>query len=236
MNLPPLVTGRLIRRYKRFLADVLLDSGEAITAHCANPGSMMGLSAPGSRVWLSVSDDPKRKLRHSWKLIEVDFGWIGPQLVAIDTAHPNRLAEEAIGQGLIPELAGYETLRREVAYGKNSRIDLLLTGAGRPVAYVEVKNVHLMRQPGLVEFPDSVTSRGAKHLEELGDMVEAGHRAVMLFIVQMQGERFAIAGDIDGAYQAALERAVARGVEVLVYVCDVGVDHITVRGRIPFAA
>jgi sugar fermentation stimulation protein A len=236
MNLSPLVTGRLIRRYKRFLADVLLDSGETVTAHCANPGSMLGLSAPGSRVWLSVSDDPKRKLRHSWKLIEADFGWIGPQLVSIDTAHPNRLAEEAVGQGLIPELSGYGTLRREVAYGRNSRIDLLLTGEGRPVAYVEVKNVHLMRQPGLVEFPDSVTSRGAKHLEELGDMVNAGHRAVMLFMVQMQGERFAIAGDIDRAYRAALDRAVARGVEVLVYVCNVGVDRITVHGRIPFVA
>jgi sugar fermentation stimulation protein A len=236
MNLPPLITGCLIRRYKRFLADVLLDSGETVTAHCANPGSMMGLSAPGSRVWLSVSDDPKRKLRHSWTLIEVDFGWIGPQLVSIDTTNPNRLAEEAIGQGLIPDLAGYETLRREVAYGRNSRIDLLLSGEGRPAAYVEVKNVHLMRQAGLVEFPDSVTSRGAKHLEELGDMVDAGHRAVMLFIVQMQGERFAIAGDIDGAYQAALERAIARGVEVLVYACDVGVDRIAVRSRIPFVA
>jgi sugar fermentation stimulation protein A len=234
MKLPPLVTGRLIRRYKRFLADVELDTGEIVTAHCANPGSMMGLSAPGSRVWLSVSDNPKRKLKYSWKLIEADFGWAGPQLVSIDTGHPNQLAEEAIRAGVIAELCGYSTLRREVTYGKNSRIDLLLSEAGRPDAYVEVKNVHLMRQPGLVEFPDSVTSRGAKHLEELGDMVEAGHRAVMLFVVQMDGTRFAIASDIDKAYGAALERATARGVEVLVYVCRLGLSEIVIDRRIPF--
>lgn len=235
MKLPPLVTGRLIRRYKRFLADVELDTGVAVTAHCANPGSMMGLSAPGSRVWLSVSADPKRKLKHSWKLIEADFGWRGPQLVSIDTGHPNALAEEAIRAGVIAELGGYSGIRREVPYGRNSRIDLLLSEPSRPDAYVEVKNVHLMRQPGLVEFPDSVTSRGAKHLEELGDMVEAGHRAVMLFVVQMEGERFAIASDIDKAYGFALERAMARGVEVLAYVCRLAPDEIAVDRRIPFA-
>jgi sugar fermentation stimulation protein A len=235
MRLPEMVTGRLIRRYKRFLADVLLDSGETVTAHCANPGSMMGLSAPGLKVWLSVSNDPKRKLKHSWKLVEVDFGWRGPQLVSIDTGHPNALAEEAIRGGLIPELAGYATLRREVGYGRNSRIDLLLTGEGRPDAYVEVKNVHLMRQPGLVEFPDSVTSRGAKHLAELGDMVDAGHRAVMLFVVQMEGERFAIARDIDPAYGAALDLARARGVEVLVWVCRMSTEEIVLDRPIALA-
>ncbi len=239
MKLPPLITGRLIRRYKRFLADVELDSGEVVTAHCANPGSMMGLNAPGIPVWLSVSDDPKRKLRYSWKLAEIDFGWCGPQLVSIDTGHPNTLAEEAILAGLIAPLAGYGTVRREVRYGRNSRIDLLLsggdeTGSQRPDCYVEVKNVHLMRQPGLAEFPDSVTSRGAKHLEELGDMVEAGHRAVMLFVVQMAAERFAIASDIDSAYGKALERAMARGVEVLVHVCMMATDRIVLAGSIPF--
>lgn len=234
MKLPPLVTGRLIRRYKRFLADVELDDGAVVTAHCANPGSMMGLSAPGSRVWLSVSNDPKRKLRHSWKLIEADFGWIGPQLVSIDTGHPNALAEEAIRAGVIGELGGYSMLRREVRYGKNSRVDLLLSGEGRADAYVEVKNVHLMRRPGLVEFPDSVTSRGAKHLDELGDMVDAGHRAVMLFVVQMQGDSFAIAPDIDRDYDQALRRAMARGVEVLVYVCRLALDEIVIERRIRF--
>ncbi len=233
MKLPPLVKGRLILRYKRFLADVELADGAAVTAHCANPGSMMGLKAPGSAVWLSVTDDPKRKLKHSWKLIEVDFGWRGPQLVSLDTGHPNRLAEEAIMAGAIPELAGYATLRREVAYGRNSRVDLLLTAPGRADAYVEVKNVHLMRRPGLVEFPDSVTARGAKHLEELGDMAEAGRRAVMLFVVQMQASSFSIAGDIDRAYDAALSRAMARGVEALVYVCAVTEAEIIITHRIP---
>ncbi len=233
MKLPVLVKGRLIQRYKRFLADVELADGTVVTAHCANPGSMMGLKEPGSNVWLSMSDDPKRKLRYSWKLIEVDFGWKGPQLVSLDTGHPNRLAEEAIVAGVIPELSGYGSLRREVAYGRNSRVDLMLTDAERPDAYVEVKNVHLMREPGLVEFPDSITSRGAKHLEELGDMAQAGHRAVMLFVVQMEGSRFSIARDIDKAYDAALTRAMARGVEVLVYVCAVTESAITITHPIP---
>jgi sugar fermentation stimulation protein A len=235
MKLPPLVAGRLIQRYKRFLADVELADGTLVTAHCANPGSMMGLNAPGSSVWLSVSDDPKRKLKHSWKLIEVDFGWQGPQLVCLDTGHPNRLAEEAIRAGAIPELSGYSILRREVRYGRNSRIDLLLSDPERADAYVEVKNVHLMREPGLAEFPDSVTARGAKHLVELGDMVEAGHRAVMLFVVQMDATRFAIAADLDKTYDAALVRAIGRGVEVLVYVCAVTRDEIAITRRIPFA-
>ncbi len=234
MLLPPLVSGRLIQRYKRFLADVELDTGQIVTAHCANPGSMMGLSAPGMRVWLSVSDDPKRKLKYSWKLAEVDFGWKGPQIVSIDTSHPNKLAEEAIRADVIGELAGYAVLKAEVKYGKNSRIDFLLSAPDRALAYVEVKNVHLMRTPGLVEFPDSVTSRGAKHLEELGDMVEAGHRAVMLYVVQMDGDAFAIAHDIDKAYGVALARAMGRGVEVLVYVCRMSVGEIAIERRIPF--
>ncbi len=236
MQLPPLVSGRLIRRYKRFFADVALDDGAVVTAHCPNPGSMLGLNTPGARVWLSVSDDPARKLRHGWKLVEADFGWKGPQLVSIDTGHPNRLAEEAIGSGAIPELAGYGTLRREVPYGRSSRVDIVLSGQGRPDAFVEVKNVHLMRQAGLVEFPDSVTRRGAKHLEDLGDVAEAGCRAVMLFIVQMDAERFALAQDIDPAYARAFERAVARGVEALAYVCGVRLDAITVSHRIPIIA
>jgi sugar fermentation stimulation protein A len=236
MLLPPLVSGRLIRRYKRFLADVELDDGAVVTAHCANPGSMLGLNAPGARVWLSISSDPARKLKHGWKLVEADFGWKGPQLVSIDTGHPNKLAEEAIRAGAIPELAGYDTLRREVPYGRNSRVDLVLAGHGRADAYVEVKNVHMMRRPGLVEFPDSVTSRGAKHLDDLGDMAEAGHRAVMLFIVQMDGESFALADDIDPAYARAFDRAMQRGVEALAYVCSIGLDAITVSHRIPIVA
>ncbi len=224
-----LIPGRLVQRYKRFLADVILDTGEAVTAHCANPGAMLGLNAPGNRVWLSRSDNAARKLPWSWELVEAEFGR-GPELVGINTAHPNALVEEAIRDGTLSPLAGYATLRREVAYGRASRVDMMLTGEGRPDCYVEVKNVHLMRRPGLAEFPDSVTARGAKHLDELGDMVEAGHRAVMVFLIQYGGaERFALARDIDPAYGKAFDRARARGVEMLSYRCRLSPEAIVVE-------
>src|ERR1700732_928200 len=180
----PLVPATLIKRYKRFLADVVLPSGEEITAHVANPGAMIGLAAPGSRVWLSKSANAKRKLPYSWELVEVDLG-AGLDLIGINTAHPNLLIAEAIAAGAVPELVGYTATRREVNYGKNSRVDFLLEGPGRPPCYVEVKNVHLMRPPRLAEFPDSVTARGAKHLDELAGVTAAGARAVMLFLIQI---------------------------------------------------
>ncbi|MCK7614574.1 DNA/RNA nuclease SfsA [Roseibium sediminicola] len=218
----PLVSGRLVKRYKRFLADVLLDDGGAITAHCANPGSMLGLKEPGSRVWLSQSDNPKRKLKYSWEVIEADGA-----LVGINTAHPNKLVEEALEAGRIEGLTGYDSLRREVKYGKNSRIDILLERSEGARTYVEVKNVHLMRQPGLAEFPDSVTARGAKHLAELADMVAEGHRAAMVFLVQRPDcDRISLAGDIDPAYAAAFEAARAAGVEAYAIGCDVRLDGI----------
>ncbi|PTW61667.1 sugar fermentation stimulation protein A [Breoghania corrubedonensis] len=229
MKLPPLVPGRLIKRYKRFLADIEFSDGSMITAHCANPGSMMGLAMPGSRVWLSVSDNPKRKLSHSWELVEV-----GGVLVGVSTARPNALVEEAILVGAIAELSGYATLRREVKYGKNSRVDILLEDPERPTAYVEVKNVNLMREPGLAEFPDAVTARGAKHLVELGDMVAAGHRAVMVYLVQYPGaERFALARDIDPAYGEAFDIARSRGVEAVAIVCEITQDEIRAARPIP---
>ena len=208
-------------RYKRFLADITLESGAEIVAHCANPGSMMGLAEPGSEVWLSPNTNPKAKLDWRWELVRV-----GGDLVCINTAHANRVGEEAIGAGEIPELAGYASLRREVKYGQNSRIDILLEDDARPPCYVEIKSVTLRRpdgaHPGAAEFPDSVTKRGAKHLAELADMVDSGARAAMLYLVQRGDcDHFRLAADIDPAYAAAMTDARARGVEALCYECGV---------------
>ena len=148
----PLVEGRLIKRYKRFLADVTLAGGEEVTAHCANPGAMLGLTAPGARVFLSQSDNPKRKLQYSWEIVEADFGR-GLEYAGVNTAHPNAIVSEAVATGFFDEFSAYPSLRREVRYGVNSRVDILLAGGGLPDCYVEIKNVHLMREPGLAEFP-----------------------------------------------------------------------------------
>ena len=225
----PLIEARLIRRYKRFLADVEMPGGAIVTVHCANPGAMTGLAEPGMRVLLSRSDSKTRKLPLSWELVEVDGGWVG-----INTAHPNRLVAEALAANAIPELSGYATVRREVNYGRNSRIDLLLSDDNRPDTYVEVKNVHLSRQPGLAEFPDSPTLRGTKHLGELSDMAAAGHRAVMLYLVQ-RGDcsAFRLAADVDPAYAAAFAKAQAAGVEMIVYSCRLSPEEIVVAGRLP---
>jgi sugar fermentation stimulation protein A len=231
----PLLPATLVRRYKRFLADVVLPSGETVTVHCANPGSMTGLNAAGARVWLSRSDNPKRKLAHSWELVEVDFG-SGAELVGINTAHPNALAAEAIAAGAIAELGGYASLRREVRYGKSSRVDFLLEHPARPPCYLEIKNVHLMRRPGLAEFPDAVTKRGAKHLVELGDMAAAGARAVMLFLIQIaSAQRFALARDIDPAYGRAFDAARRAGVEAIAYRCAISRDGIEVIAPVAIA-
>jgi sugar fermentation stimulation protein A len=229
----PLIPATLVKRYKRFLADVVLPSGEVVTAHCANTGAMTGVALPGARVWLSLSDKASRKLAHSWELVEIDFGG-GAEIVGISTAHPNALVAEALAAGLIPELAGYSTLRREVKYGKNSRVDFLLEEPGRPPCYVEVKNVHLMRRPGLAEFPDAVTARGAKHLAELSAMVAAGARAVMLYLVQIgSATGFALARDLDPAYGTAYDAARAAGVEAVARRCRLTCEGIEVADAIP---
>ena len=228
-----LIPATLVKRYKRFLADVMLPDGTTITAHVANPGAMTGLAEPGARVWLSKSDSPTRKLPYSWELIEVDLG-AGLEVVGVNTGHPNPLVGAALAVGAIPELSGYDSIRREVKYGKNSRVDFLLEDAGKPSCYVEIKNVHLMRKADLAEFPDAKTERGAKHLEELGDMVERGFRAVMLYLIQIgSAERFALARDIDPKYGAAFDVARAAGVEAIAYKCAISCDAIDVRASVP---
>ncbi|MBN16427.1 DNA/RNA nuclease SfsA [Pelagibacterium nitratireducens] len=225
----PLTRGTLIRRYKRFLADVTLETGDIVTAHCANPGAMTGLAMPGLPVWLSKSDDPKRKLAHSLELVELPTGIVG-----INTAHPNRIVGEALRARAIPELAAYDGIRPEVKYAEKSRIDFLLTGQGLPDCYLEVKNVHLVRAAGLAEFPDSVTTRGARHLADLARMVGEGHRAVMLYLVQ-RGDctQFTLAADIDKAYARAFGEARAAGVEALCYATDITADAITLGDPLP---
>jgi sugar fermentation stimulation protein A len=229
----PLIPAMLARRYKRFLADVMLESGEMLTVHVPNPGAMTGLARPYSRVWLSDSDNPMRALRYTWELVETDLG-SGPEVVGVNTVQPNLLTAEALGTALIPELRDYPTVRREVKYGVNSRTDFLLEDPKRPSCYLEVKNVHLMRRPRLAEFPDSVTARGAKHLDELAAMADGGARSVLLFVIQISSaERFSVARDIDSAYAAAFDRARAKGVEMLAWRCKLNVEGIEIAAPVP---
>ncbi|MEP0941620.1 MAG: DNA/RNA nuclease SfsA [Rhizobiaceae bacterium] len=231
---PPLIEATLVQRYKRFLADVRLPNGEELTVHCPNPGAMMGLNDPGNRVWISDSQNPKRKLQYTLELMEVASPNGTQTLVGINTMHPNKLAAAAIEAGHIPELSGYDSMRREVKYGENSRIDLLLEGEGRFPCYVEIKNVHLVRQPGLHEFPDCKTARGAKHLDEMANMVAQGARAVMLYVIQREdGDAFALANDMDPHYAQAFENALAIGVEALAIRCKVSPEEIIACDPVP---
>jgi len=224
----PLIEATLIKRYKRFLADVELPDGSCKTVHCPNPGSMLGLKDPGNRVWISDSHNPKRKLRYTLELMEVDGTMVG-----LNTNLPNKIAREAIEAGLIEPLLGYENIKPEVKYGENSRIDLLLTAADKPDTYVEIKNVHLLRTRGLHEFPDSVTTRGAKHLVELTNEADRGNRAVMLFVIQrMDGNNFALARDLDPKYGVAFDAAMAAGVEAYAVRCEVSTEEIAVHDMI----
>lgn len=232
MNFPdPLIRGRLLKRYKRFLTDVELENGELVVAHCANPGSMLSLLVEGAEVWISPARNPDRKLKYTWEMIR-----IGEALVGLNTNLANKIVEEAINSGEIPELAGYETLRREVKYGKNSRIDILLESDGVPICYVEIKSVTMSRSHKLAEFPDSVTARGTKHLRELTDQVAEGKRAVMLYLVQREDcDRFSVSEDIDPAYAAGLVEAKKAGVEVLCFGCSVSPEAINVFGKVDVA-
>lgn len=218
----PLIPATLVRRYKRFLFDAHLESGEAITGSCPNTGSMLGLTTPGSKIHLTEHEGGTRKYRHALELVEADG-----TLVGINTGRPNRLVEEAIANGLLGSLGTYQILKREQKYGVNSRIDILLEDPTLGTAYVEVKNVHFRRAPGLAEFPDSVTSRGAKHLEELGDMAEAGHRAIMVYLIQRNDiDRLKICRDLDPAYATAFDRAMKRGVEACAIRCKITPNQI----------
>jgi len=230
----PLLRGRLIKRYKRFLADIELPDGETITATCPNTGSMKGLTTPGSTVWLSTSDSPTRKYRHTWELVEHDLGK-GPTVVGINTNHPNKLVTEAIEAGRIAPLKGYGSLRREVKYGsENSRIDILMEDARKGTCYVEVKNVHLRRTGDWAEFPDSVTARGTRHLGDLQAVAARGARAVMLYLVQRTDcARFRLAADLDPAYAAAFDAARAHGVEALCYGTAISETGVRLGDRLP---
>jgi sugar fermentation stimulation protein A len=226
----PLIRGRLRQRYKRFLADVTLDSGETITAACPNTGTMLGLTTPGLQVYLSRSDSPTRKYPHTLEIVvREDVGCIG-----INTIHPNKLVEDAIRRECVAKLSGYGTIRREVRYGQNSRIDLLLEGQGLPACYVEVKNVTLYRQAHHAEFPDCRTERGAKHLREMSDMVRAGQRAVMVYCIQGGNPvDFALTPDLDRDYYDTFRSAKNAGVEAIALTCHVSPDKIEVTGEVP---
>jgi len=226
---PKLISGTLIRRYKRFLADVQLDNGDIVTAHCPNSGSMQACCQPGRPVYLSMHDNPKRKLKYTWELIDMPTS-----LVGVNTQVPNRLTACAIAAGDVAALSGYETVRREVKAGANSRIDMLLEAAHRRPCYVEVKNCTLVTE-GLATFPDAVTVRGQKHLTELQALVADGFRCAMFFLVQrMDATAFAPADAIDPAYGQKLRQAAQHGVEVLVYDVAINLKHIRLNAPLVY--
>lgn len=227
----PLARGILVKRYKRFFADVALDGGAEVTAHCPNPGSMLGMNTPGLACWVSRSDDPKRKLAYTLELVEARPG----VPVGVNTGRANRLAAEALAAGAVPELAAWPTVRPEVRYGAASRVDFHLSGPDRPDLWLEVKSVTLSRTPGLAEFPDSVTARGLKHLEELSREVAGGARAVLLFLVQRADcTAVDVAADIDAAYARGLAAAAQAGVEVLCYDCQIDPTGLRLNRRLPW--
>ncbi|MBW7981453.1 DNA/RNA nuclease SfsA [Enterobacillus tribolii] len=229
---PPLQAARLIKRYKRFLADVETPQGEILTIHCANTGAMTGCATPGDTVWYSTSANPKRKYPHSWELTHTQAGdWI-----CVNTAQANALAAEAINENRIMELSGYTNLQREVRYGsENSRIDLLLQAEERPNCYIEVKSVTLLQQQGGY-FPDAVTLRGQKHLRELREQAEQGQRAVLFFAALHTGiDRVAPARHIDAQYADLLAQACAHGVEVISYGAEISSREIRLATRLPFS-
>ena len=232
MDLPPLERAVLVRRYKRFLGEVLFADGREETVHVPNPGAMLGLNTPGQTVWVSRSASLTRKLAGSLQLVEAHNG----ALVGVNTAHPNRLAAEALAADIIPGLAGYATVRPEVRYGEASRVDFLLEHPYRPPCWLEVKGVTLSRTPGLAEWPDCVSARATRHLAELTARVALGERAAVLFVAQRDDcDRLAAAADLDPTFARALDAASARGVEVLAYACAVTTEAVRITRTLALA-
>lgn len=226
---PVLIEGTLIKRYKRFLADASLPNGKTVTAHCPNSGSMKECSEPGRPVWLSESDNPKRKLRYTWEMIHMPGS-----LVGVNTLVPNRLVHRSVEAGVVKELRGYKDIRREAPVGKHTRLDLLLSKGRKKPCYVEVKNCTLVKN-GMARFPDAVTSRGLKHLNELVSLVESGNRCVMFFLIQrMDAKVFGPADDIDPAYGRGLRMAARKGVEILAYDVAMNIKGIALNNAIPY--
>jgi len=223
----PLIHGTYIKRYKRFFVDALLPDGTTVTAHCANTGSMLGLNDEGNGVYLSPAENPERKLKYTLEMIDV-----GTSLVGVNTSRPNAIVADAITNTLVPELTGYQTLLREKKYGTNSRIDILLQDPAKGTCFVEVKNTTL-RVGDAAQFPDAVTSRGLKHLEELMAERKAGNRVVMFYLVQRSDcTTFAPADDIDPAYGQTLRKAVAEGLEILAYSCTLNAHAIVLDKKL----
>lgn len=254
MLLPqPMAHGVIVQRYKRFFVDLTLDDGRAITAHCPNPGAMLGVKAPGQGAWVSWTDDPKRKLPWTLQLVEATGSTLGNDLIGVNTMLPNKLVAEALAAGAIPELAGYASVRPEVKYAEASRVDFLLTHPDRPPCWLEVKNenpnytpakpaerlwlevknCHLSRTKGLAEFPDCKAERSTRHLGDLAAQVAQGDRAAVLFVVQREDcDEFSACADLDPAFAKALDQAAEAGVEVLVYACEMGTDRIRLDRKI----
>ena len=228
MKNPPLVKGTLIRRYQRFLADVRLQNGKTITASCPNTGRMTTCGEPGSLIYMSQNDNPNRKYQYTWELTQTE-----KSLVGINTNVPNKVVYRSLKKGQIAELEGYKDIRKEIKYGENSRIDLLLLN-GKEQCYVEVKNVTLV-EDGVARFPDAVTTRGTKHLNELMAMVEAGHRATMFYFIQREDATlFKPADDVDPVYAETLREAHKKGVEIIVYDAKVTLEEVLLGKPIPF--
>jgi sugar fermentation stimulation protein A len=225
---PPLTRGRLIKRYQRFLADVALDSGETVTAHCSNSGRMTGCSQPGQPVYLSFHDNPKRKLKFTWEIIEMPTSWVG-----VNTLVPNRLVAKAAANGVIPELDRYVRVDSEVKINDHSRLDLKLGGPDMPDCYIEIKNCTLVEN-GCAKFPDAPTTRGQKHLKDLAQLNAAGARTVIFFLVQRaDAQYFSPADDIDPEYGRLLRQVTQKGVEILIYDVAITVDRICLRNPLP---